>query len=180
MDRLLPVTTTDDIPVEYRGGPIGRLLEYHNLARPFDDYERAELLIGMCMDNRNQLCIPNNFAFILRAGGANLRYSEFKVSFAIGVGEIRHLALIGHNKCGMVNLVSRREQFVQGLVKHAGWEPEKAQEHFLNFAPIFEIDNEIDFVFGEVRRLRHRYPKISIAPMHYSVDDNRLYLVREE
>ena len=30
-----------------------------------------------------KLDIPDNFAFIIRAGGANLRYSEFKISFAI-------------------------------------------------------------------------------------------------
>ena len=40
----------------------------------------------MCMDNRKHLHIPDNFAFIIRSGGANLRYSEFKVSYAIAVG----------------------------------------------------------------------------------------------
>jgi len=66
----------------------------------------------MCMDNRKHLHMPDNFAFIIRTGGANLRYSEFKVSYAIAVGGVRHIALIGHSKCGMVNLAARKEAFV--------------------------------------------------------------------
>jgi len=133
----------------------------------------------MCMDNRNHLQIPDNFAFIIRAGGANLRYSEFKVSYAIAVGGIRCIALIGHTQCGMVNLIARKDQFVQGLVKAAGWQPQSAEEHFLHFAPIFEIGNEVDFILSEVKRLRLRYPKIMVAPLLYRVEDNRLYLIQE-
>jgi len=108
-----------------------------------------------------------------------LRYSEFKVSYAIGVGKVNHLALIGHNHCGMVNLVARKNDFVNGLVEVAGWEKEKAEEQFMNYAPMFEIGNEIDFTLSEVQRLRKRYPKIQIAPMIYLVEDNRLYLIKE-
>jgi carbonic anhydrase len=49
----------------------------------------------------------------------------------------------------------------------------------VNFAPLFEIGNEIDFVLSEAVRLRHKYPKILIAPMLYRVEDNLLYLLRE-
>src|SRR3989339_779778 len=180
MNRLIPIQSTDDILSEYQQTPIGLLLEYHNLERTFDTYINAELLIGMCMDNRKHLHIPDNFAFIIRAGGANLRYSEFKVSYAIAVGDIQHIALIGHNNCGMVNLISRREQFINGLVNKAGWDREWAEEHFMHFAPIFEIGNEIDFVISEEKRMRLRYPKITVAPMHYKVDENRLYLINEK
>src|SRR5690242_12747675 len=115
MNRLLTISSREDIPSQYRDTPVGLLLEYHNLDRPFESYSNAELLIGMCMDNRKHLRIPDNFAFILRAGGANLRYSEFKVSYAIAVGNVRFIALMGHTQCGMVNLISRKEQFVRGL-----------------------------------------------------------------
>ncbi|MBN1300698.1 MAG: carbonic anhydrase [Melioribacteraceae bacterium] len=180
MNRLTDIKTAEDIFPEYRGTPIGLLLEFHNIGRPLDSYTQADLLIGMCMDNRKSLRIPDNFAYILRAGGANLRYSEFKVSYAIAVGNIRHIALIGHNKCGMVNLISRKNQFINGLVEKAGWDKEWAEEHFQHFAPMFEIGNEIDFVLSEAKRLRLRYPKIQVAPMHYNVDNNRLYLIREK
>ena len=180
MDRLVEVNAPEDIFPQYRETPIGRLLEYHNLDRPFDDYSQAELLIGMCMDNRKHLHIPDQFAYILRTGGANLRPSEFKVSYAVGVGGVRSLALIGHTQCGMVNLMARKEDFVRGLVENAGWELTAANDHFFHFSPLFEIGNEVDFVMSEAKRLRLRYPKIQVAPMLYRVEDNRLYLLREK
>ena len=179
MNKLIPVNNSDDISSEYAGTPIGHLLEYHNLNRPFENYDKAQLLIGMCMDNRKHLHIPENFAYIIRSGGANLRYSEFKVSYAIAVGRVSYIALVGHNNCGMVNLISREPDFVKGLMEIAGWEREKAEEHFMHFAPMFEIGNEIDFILGETKRLRLRYPKISIAPLYYLVEDNKLYLIEE-
>jgi carbonic anhydrase len=131
------------------------------------------------MDHRKHLRLPDNFAYITRSGGANLRYSEFKVSYAIAVGGVRAIALIGHNQCGMVNLAARRGQFVQGLVDHAGWDREWAETHFMHFAPMFEIGNEVDFVLSEGKRLRLRYPNIQVAPLLHLVEDNRLYLVQE-
>jgi carbonic anhydrase len=65
------------------------------------------------------------------------------------------------------------------LVENAGWEKEWAEEHFMHFAPMFEIGNEIDFVISEAKRLRLRYPKINVAPMLYNVDNGRLYLISE-
>ncbi len=179
MNKLLPIRSTDDILQEYRQTPIGLLIEYHNLDRPLDAFDTAQILVGMCMDNRKQLHIPDNFAFIIRAGGANLRYSEFKVSFAIAVGKVTHMALIGHNNCGMVNLISRKEEFISGLVETAGWERDKAEEHFMVYAPMFEIGSETDFILSETKRLRLRYPKIKIAPMLYMLEDNKLYFINE-
>jgi carbonic anhydrase len=169
----------EDIFPQYRDTPVGLLLEYHNLAREYQTYTQAELLVGMCMDNRKHLHIPDNFSYIIRAGGANLRHSEFKVSYAIAVGGVKNIALIGHNNCGMVNLVARREIFIDGLVENAGWEKEKAEQHFNQFAPMFEIENEIDFILSETQRLRQRYPKIQVAPLMYMVEDNLLYQIKE-
>lgn len=180
MSRLIPVSSEDDIFPEYRASPIGLLLAYHNLARPYDAYEKAQLLVSMCMDNRKSLRIPENFAYILRSGGANLRYSEFKVSFAVTIGCVRHIALIGHTNCGMVNLASKKDLFVQGLVDHAGWNREWAEDHFMHFAPMFEIGNEVDFVLSEAKRLRLRYPGIQVAPLLYRVEDGLLYMLRED
>ncbi len=179
MNRLVAVSTTESLFLEYRDSPIELLLEYHNLNRPLDEHTRAQLLIGMCMDNRKHLRLPDNFAFIIRAGGANLRYSEFKVSYAIAVGGVKSIALIGHTHCGMVNLMSQKDLFIHGLVESAGWERERAEEHFLHFAPMFEIGNEVDFVLSEANRLRVRYPNIQVAPLLYRVEDNLLYLIDE-
>lgn len=179
MKRLIEISGEKDILKEYRNTPIGLLLEYHNLDRPYDTYTEAQMLIGMCMDNRKHLHIPENFSYIIRAGGANLRNSEFKVSYAIAVASIKYIALISHNNCGMVNLNQRKEQFITGLSETAGWTREMAADHFMQFAPFFEIGNEIDFVISEAERLRSRYPKIIVAPMYYNVDNNRLYLLDE-
>ena len=179
MNRLIDISKTNDIVSKYRQTPIGLLLEYHNLDRPLDNYLSAQLLVGMCMDNRKHLRIPDNFSFIIRTGGANLRYSEFQISYAISVGGIQHISLIGHNNCGMVNLKSRKDIFIKGLVDKAGWAKEAAENHFAHFAPRFDTGNEIDFVLSEAKRLSLMYPKICIAPMFYKVEDNKLYLLTE-
>ena len=121
MNRLIPIISKNDILTEYKETPVGLLLEYHNLNREFELYSNAQLLVGMCMDNRKHLHMPDNFAFIIRSGGANLRYSEFKVSFAISVGEVKHIALIAHSNCSMVNLISKKTQFINKLSENGGW-----------------------------------------------------------
>ena len=178
MSRLIPVNAVEDIPEALRHTPAARLLEYHNLERPLDRYDRAVLLIGMCMDHRKQLRLPDQFAYILRAGGANLRPSDFKVSYAIAVGGVRDVALIAHTQCGMSGLAARREEFIAGLVE-VGWKREEAAGHFERYAPEFEIGDEIDFAIAEARRLRSRYPAVSVTPLVYRVEDSRLYLIAD-
>lgn len=177
--HLSAVQSKEDIPAIYQGTPIGRLFEFQNFNASLVPCDRAELLVAMCMDNRKQLRIPENFAYIIRTGGANIRQSEFKVSYAVGVGGVQWMALIAHSNCGMVSLVSRREIFIMGLVNNAGWERDRAEEHFLQFAPLFEIGNETDFVLNESKRLNARYPKISVVPLYYKLDDNLLYVINE-
>jgi carbonic anhydrase len=176
MDRIIPVRSRDEVPAHLRDTPFEVLLRTHNLQEEFARFESAQLLIGMCMDHRN---LPENFAYVLRAGGGNLRYSEFKVSYAIAVGGARAIALFAHTNCGMVNLQGRREAFVNGLVQRAGWERSAAEDHFMNFAPMFEMGNAIDFVVAEAQRLRARYPLVPVAPMLYRVEDGLLYPLRE-
>ena len=153
-NNLIPVKSKEDILPEYRDTSVGLLLEYHNLNREYETYTQAQLLVGMCMDHRKHLHIPDNFSYIIRAGGANLRHSEFKVSYAIAVGGVKSIALIGHNNCGMVNLAARKEIFIKGLIENAGWEQDRAEQHFNQFAPMFEIENEVGFIVSETQRLR--------------------------
>lgn len=180
MNRLIAVKNKKDLLPQFRKTPIESLFEFHNLSKPFKNFAKAQLLVGMCMDNRKYLHIPDNFAFILRNGGANFRNDEFKISYAISVGNVNAFALICHNNCGMVNLISRKEEFIKGLVENAGWKKNDAEEHFWQNAPQFEIGNEIDFVIGEADRLRFRYPKILVAPLFFNVEDNLLYQIKEK
>lgn len=180
MDRLIKINKKEDIFAKYKDTPISDLIEYHDLLKPYEVVSSPQMLIAMCMDNRKYLHIPNNFAFIIRSGGGNLRFSEFKVSYTIAIGGIKTIALIAHNHCGMVNLMSKKEKFIQGLVDIVGWEKQRAEDHFMNFAPMFEIGNEIEFVLEEASRLRTKYPNILIAPLYYNIDDNLLYLIKED
>ena len=179
MSNLIGINSRDDIPKIYQDTSIELLLQYHNLGKPQEAYSEAQLLVGMCMDNRKHLRIPDNFAYIIRSGGANLRYSEFKVSFAISVGGVSAIALIGHTQCGMVNVMAKKELFIDGLIQNAGWNKQQAEEHFNQYAPMFEIGNAMDFILSEVERLRLRYPKIPVAPLFYRVEDNKLYFIDE-
>ncbi len=118
MNRLIDIAVESDIPAAYRAGPLGALLRYHNLGADMPKRaEKPELLIGMCMDSRKHLRIPDNFAFILRTGGANLRLAEFRVSYAIAVGGVRAIALIAHTNCGMSGLVARREVMARAEIQ---------------------------------------------------------------
>jgi carbonic anhydrase len=79
----------------------------------------------------------------------------------------------------MVSLMARKQPFIDGLIERAGWTKEHAEEYFMNYVPMFEINNEIDFILSEVKRLRVKYPKVKVVPMLFKVEDGRLYLLRE-
>jgi carbonic anhydrase len=177
--RINKITSVEQIPLQYRNTPIEELIKYQNLNAKLIKHETAKMLIGMCMDNRKQLRLPENFAYILRTGGGNLRFNEFKVSYAIAIGKVKYIALIAHNHCGMVGLVSKREQFIEGLCTMANWDRKRAEEHFMNYAPMFEIDNEVEFSYHEAKRLSEKYPGIIVVPMMYTLEDNMLSFIEE-
>lgn len=179
MNKLIKIASTGDIPEEYANSPIGLLLEYHNLKRHRENYTQPELLLCTCMDSRVNIRMPDNFAFTIRTGGADMSGQEFKMSFAISSAGIEHLALIGHSDCGMVNLNSKKEKFVNGMVYYAGWQQEEADEYFKANSPRFEIHDETDFIMTQANRLRELFPKIAIAPMLYRVEDGWIYLIVE-
>ena len=178
MTQLIPVNYSDDILPEYRGTPVGLLLEYHNLGRAMGTAPAPQLLIGMCMDSRKSLRIPNDFAFVLRTAGANMRDNEFRISYAISVGGVRTIVLIAHTDCGMARLDERREQFIRGLMDAAGWDEARAVRHFEESAPKFGMRDEVDFVLREAERLRAIYPRITVVPLLYRVEDDLLYQLR--
>ena len=179
MIRLIPVRSREDILPRWRDTPIGDLLRYHDLDEPLGPHASASLVIGMCMDNRKIMRMPDNFAYVLRAGGANFRRAEFKLSFAIAVGGARDRT-DRHDQCGMVGLHHRRVAFVDGLIAHAGWSREEAELHFEQWAPFFEIGDAAAFVASEAERLQRRYPKIPVAALMYQMSDGRIDQVAPE
>ena len=177
--QLIKITNDKQIPSIYSKTPISEFISYQNLNAELKAYNSAELLIGMCMDNRKQLRIPENFAYIIRTGGGNLRYSEFKVSYAIAIGGVKYIALIAHDNCGMVNLISKKANFIDGLCRNTNWDRKRAEEHFMNYAPMFEIDNEVEFVVSESKRLSEKYLGVQVVPLLYTIEDNMLSMVLE-
>jgi carbonic anhydrase len=178
MVESIPVNYREDILPLYADTPIGLLLEFHNLGRAQGTMSRPQLLIGMCMDSRKALRIPNDFAFVLRTAGANMRDNEFRIAYAISVGDLHAMALIAHTDCGMARLEERRDQFINGMVQNAGWDRARAEQHFADSAPKFGIRDEVDFVMREADRLRGIYPAILVAPLLYKVEDDLLYQLR--
>ncbi len=174
MTNVLPVARYSDILPEYRDAAVGRLLEYHNLGRPFEEVE-PRLLIGMCMDSRKTLRIPPDFAFVLRTAGANLRDNEFRISYAVAIAGVRTIVLIAHTDCGMKRVAGLHDAFVNGLVEHAGWSPDQAERMFAEGVPKFGIDDEVSFVMEERDRLSGLYPRLMVAPLLYRVEDDLLY-----
>ncbi len=179
MKHLVPVRSRADVPQPFRHTPIEDFLAYHNCGETARPYDHPEILLAKCIDYRERVRIPERFAYVIRTGGANIRCVEFQVSYAIAVGGISALAVMGHTHCAMVNLMSKHDAFVGGLIR-AGWDREWAESHFLSYAPFFEIGNEQDFVLSETRRLRQRYPGVVVAPLLFRVEDNLIYLMREE
>jgi carbonic anhydrase len=176
---IIPALTPGDILPEYAGTPIEHLLRYHNLGEPLPpSYGSPALLVGMCMDHRKDLIIPNEFAYVLRSAGANLRDSSFEISYAVAIGGVSTVALLGHTDCGMVQVTRKRDSFVRGLVERAGWDPAAAARHFDRFAHRYEIRNAIEFTVTEAKRLRRQYPRLLVAPLLYTIEDDRLAQVR--
>ena len=77
----------------------------------------------------------------------------------------------------MVNLASKREAFVKGLVNNAGWNKKQAEDYFEKFSPYYEIKDEVFFVKSEAKRMAALYPKIKITTLFYKLDDGKLYLL---
>ncbi|GAC1649112.1 MAG: carbonic anhydrase [Gemmatimonadaceae bacterium] len=178
MTEILAVNYDADILPEYRGTPVGFLLEYHNLDRALGAGHGRELLIGMCMDSRKALRIPPDFAYVLRTAGANMRDNEFRISYAIAVGGVRTIVLIAHTDCGMTRVAYQHEEFVRGLIEHAGWDRTRAETHYAESVAKFSIKDEIAFVMDEAERLRVFYPLITVVPLLYRVEDDLLYQLR--
>ncbi len=177
--KLIAINSERNIPSEYKNTPIGKLLQYHDLGRKLSPYKKPEILLGVCMDDRIQLSLPKNFAYVIRTGGGNLRYNEFQISYAVSAGSVGYIALIGHDDCGMVNLAAKKDKIVNGLVDKAGWDKRSAEEQFNACSSMFEIADPIGFTFLEAKRLKAKYPKITVVPMLYKVEDNRLYLITD-
>jgi len=177
-NTLVPVLRKDDIPDCYKHTPLEKLLLYHNLNYPFGSYSNAEMLIVMCIDNRMQLHLPDNFSYIVRNGGAKINTVLFPLSFIVATTGAKTVAVIGHSDCRMRDLETHRLGFISGLTEQ-GWTKKRAENFFVEMKSSFAIKNVASSVLADTRTLRSRYSNLLVAPLYYSVEDKKLYLIKE-
>jgi carbonic anhydrase len=175
MTNLIDVNQLSDILPVYRNTPIEWLIRYQNLGEPqFPVTVTAEVFVSMCIDNRKALNVQNGFAYILRTAGARLRGNEFELTFAIAIGGVSTVALIGHTDCRMEIVLEMREEFIQGLVERTGINPNEAAKHFDASAPNYAIPNPIDATIRQAEIVRRYLPNILVAPLLYRIEDDML------
>ncbi len=172
-----PVTASWDVPERWRETPVADLLAYHDLGKPWRRHDRPEILVAACMDARVSLRLPEGFAFVLRVGGANVTPVLFNVSYAIAIKGIRFAAIVAHTGCGTVGLLSRREEFVNGLVTNGGWDAEAAGRHFDLDAPFYDLADPATFAARSAKRLEADYPKVRCAALLYDLSDGMISVV---
>lgn len=176
---LQRVTRETDILPAYQQTPVADLLRIHNLGYSRHTYTGPALVIATCMDYRIQLRLPDKFAFVLRLAGANLYQREFDLACAIALAGLRHVCIIGHTQCAMVDLPTQKAAFTAGLVRTGGWDPAGAEAYFDNQVADFHLADVSSFVCQQARCLRARYPQVLVAPLLFRVEDGLVYQVGE-
>jgi carbonic anhydrase len=175
-DKLLTLSTDDDIPAEWRNTAIEQFIKAHNIRHPIFAEPRARVLISACMDCRYNIPIPTNFAYVIRTPGGRLAGAELAIGYAISRG-IDTIILVAHNDCGMTRLNEFKPNIIKALVEE-GWSENRATEFVETEHKRLSIDNELQTLCDEFSRLRQLFKKIQIAPLFLILAEQRLYLPR--
>jgi SulP family sulfate permease len=177
--RLVRVAKPEEIPQFLLGTPIETLLKAQNMGQiDANQSEDPDLVIGMCIDYRKSLALPQNCSYVIRRTGANMAGSEFSVALALS-GGIEYMALIAHNHCVMSNPHVKRGAFVGSLTDKHGWSEDQAMAFFDQHASSREINDAIDFSVKEARRLSSLFRGLKVVPMLFMLEDNLIYLVKD-
>jgi anti-anti-sigma regulatory factor len=177
--RLVRVSQPEDIPEFLRNTPIETLLKCQNMGEvDANQSEDPDLVIGMCIDYRKSLSLPQNCAYVIRRTGANMAGSEFSLALALSTG-IEYMALIAHNHCVMSDPHVKRGAFISALTGKHGWSDDQAHSFFDEHASSREIDDAIDFAVKESRRLSNLFRGLKVVPMLFMLEDNLVYLVKD-
>lgn len=174
MGRLLELTSREHIPPDWRDTPVESLIMAQNFGWPIQGAGNPELLISTCMEFRYALPIPRMYAYVIRRASGRLIGSEFSIGYALTMG-IQHIAMIGHNDCGMTKVCEASSRIVDAFVNQ-GWSREIAQEYVNKNKVRYLMEDELDGLEQEFVRLVGLFPKLTIAPLFTCLYDNRLYL----
>lgn len=159
---------TRDVPYLYASEAdeaISTLLASHNDGANFPAFEGARLAIVTCMDYRIRLRLPDNFAFVLRTGGANPSPVEPDLAFGVALTGIHALALIGHTDCAMVEPNPYVVNDLPAL--------EEQKRLYRSEIAALAIVDAPNFTRSEAARLAGRLG-LPVVPLLYRVEDHKI------
>lgn len=178
--RLTAINTLEDIPSHLQATPIADLINCQNFYDVSDEQATsANLIIGMCIDYRKQLHLPKNSAYVIRSPGANMQGCEFSIALGLST-KIKYMALLVHNKCLMANPYPLEKNFKDTLVQEHNWSAGKASVFFDSHAASGLVGDVIDFAKDESTRLQTIFKGLTVVPLLYDVDSDRIFLVTTE
>jgi len=172
--QLTAIRTEKDIPERWRDTPIESLIKAHNFDVPILPASSPQLMVVTCIEFRFQPKVPHFFAYELRRASGRLIGSEFTLAYALTKG-VRHLALIGHNDCGMTKVHASAGAMSQALVDQ-GWPRESAEDYVTQQGPRYAIRDELDSLKHEYFRLRRLFRHLEIAPLFAALANSNLYV----
>ncbi len=172
--RLSPIEAPSDIPERWQGTPVETLILSQNFGAEITPSGFPELVIATCIEFRYQPRVPSEFAYIMRRASGRLNGSEFSLAYTMSKG-VKHLALVGHNDCGMTKVAENKQAMINALVEQ-GWYKDRAEDYVTVNASRYAITDEIDSLKNEFFRLRRLFPKLEIAPLFISLATSKMYL----
>lgn len=172
--RLFPIDVANDVPERWHGTPIETLILSHNFEHVIESTGEPQLLIATCIEFRYQPKVPPSFAYVIRRASGRMVGSEFSLAYTLAKG-VRHLALVGHNDCGMTKVAEHKQAMIDALVEQ-GWYPDRAEDYVSMHASRYAIKDELDSLKHEYLRLRRLFRNLEIAPLFLSLANSKMYM----
>jgi len=173
-DQLLEIRDREDIPLELRDSPIEALIMRINFGWPVPQSHKPQLLIATCIEFRFTLPIPRMHSYVIRRASGRLNGSEFTIGYCMSQG-VNHVAMIGHNDCGMTRAFQSAGKLVDSYVNQ-GWSRDAAKKFVDKNLARYHMTDELTGLQEEYERLRTVFKKLVIVPLFVSLYDSRLYL----
>jgi carbonic anhydrase len=111
---------------------------------------------------------------MMRRASGRMIGSEFSLAYTLAKG-VKHLALIGHNDCGMTKVAEHKDSMIDALIEQ-GCHRDRAEDYVIMHAALYAITDEIDSLRSEYMRLRRLFRKLEIAPLFLSLANSKLYI----
>lgn len=116
-----------DVPQRWHNTPVNALIAAQNFNHPVTPVGTPQILIATCIDFRLMPKVPPAYAYVIRVATGRLIGLEFALTYGIAEG-VKHVALIGHDDCGMTKISQHGPLMIDVLVDQ-GWDRERAEEY---------------------------------------------------